>query len=246
MHHRSLRMVAAYHALGVATKEQLIKSADDALNDGVYSYSLGELATARDPRWADCTKLFESALEELESSIPDPTSAVDTLLECHVVRLVEGLTTVGEMLHELHAVERALKYPPSAKVPPTALAPLQPFIYQHHAIEEIVEYRSYREGQALPHPEDDCLGKAHAEVMSMAEAWCRSRWQPALDPSWFTSTVVALTHGIATDRAFDRLPILADALQDAGCDDESILDHLRTGGPHPRCCFVVELLRGAC
>ncbi|MCE9566337.1 MAG: hypothetical protein K8U57_30300 [Planctomycetes bacterium] len=246
MQHRSLRMAAAYHALGVATKEQLIKSADDALNDGVYSYSLGELATARDPRWADCIRLFESAMEELESSIPDPTSAVDTLLECHVVRLVEGLTTAGEMLQELHAVEFALIYPSSAKVPPTALAPLQPFIDQYHIIEEIVEYRSYREEQALPHPEDEGLGKAHAEVMSMAEAWCRSRWQPTLDLSWFTSTVVALAHGIATDRAFDRLPILADALQDAGCDDECILDHLRMSGQHLRCCFVVELLCGAC
>jgi hypothetical protein len=38
------------------------------------------------------------------------------------------------------------------------------------------------------------------------------------DPSWLTSTVVSLAEGIYADRAFDRLPILADALQDAGCD----------------------------
>ena len=65
-----------------------------------------------------------------------------------------------------------------------------------------------------------------------------------LDPSWRTSTVVALTEGIYADRAFDRLPILADALQDAGCDNEDVLAHCRAGGPHARGCWVVDLLLG--
>src|SRR5207248_912805 len=46
-----------------------------------------------------------------------------------------------------------------------------------------------------------------------------------LDPLWRTSTVLALAEGVYADRAFDRLPILADALQDAGCDNEDILAH---------------------
>jgi hypothetical protein len=66
----------------------------------------------------------------------------------------------------------------------------------------------------------------------------------ALDPSWRTSTVVALAEGIYADRAFDRLPILADALQDAGCGNESVLSHCRSGGPHARGCWVVDLLLG--
>src|SRR5262249_29996688 len=41
--------------------------------------------------------------------------------------------------------------------------------------------------------------------------------------TWLTSTVVALARGIYEERAFDRMPILADALQDAGCDNEDIL-----------------------
>ncbi|MCE9562761.1 MAG: hypothetical protein K8U57_12005 [Planctomycetes bacterium] len=47
-----------------------------------------------------------------------------------------------------------------------------------------------------------------------------------LDPSWRSSTAVALARGIDAEGAFDRLPILADALQDAGCEDEELLAHL--------------------
>jgi hypothetical protein len=66
----------------------------------------------------------------------------------------------------------------------------------------------------------------------------------AIDPSWLTATVVAMARGIYDDRAFDQLPILADALQDAGCEDANILDHCRRSGPHARGCWVIDLLTG--
>jgi hypothetical protein len=64
------------------------------------------------------------------------------------------------------------------------------------------------------------------------------------DPVWLTSTVVELARGIYAERAFDRLPILADALQDAGCEAAEVLDHCRGPGPHARGCWVVDLLLG--
>ncbi len=64
----------------------------------------------------------------------------------------------------------------------------------------------------------------------------------AVDPCWRTETVVALAHGIYEERAFDRLPILADALEDAGCDSRDLLDHCRGPGPHARGCWVIDLL----
>jgi hypothetical protein len=67
---------------------------------------------------------------------------------------------------------------------------------------------------------------------------------PEIDANWRTADVVALARGIYEDRAFDRLPILADALMDAGCSDESILNHCRTKGPHVRGCWVVDLVLG--
>jgi hypothetical protein len=66
----------------------------------------------------------------------------------------------------------------------------------------------------------------------------------AANPSWLTSTVLALAEGICADRAFDRLPILADALQDAGCENADILNHCRGGGVHVRGCWVVDLVLG--
>lgn len=65
-----------------------------------------------------------------------------------------------------------------------------------------------------------------------------------LNPRWRTTDVVALARAIYDDRAFNRLPILADALMDAGCEDESIIGHSREHSPHVRGCWVVDLVLG--
>jgi hypothetical protein len=66
----------------------------------------------------------------------------------------------------------------------------------------------------------------------------------ALDPLWLTSSVTSLASSIDQDNAFDRLPILADALEDCGCSNHEVLSHLRGGGEHTRGCWVVDLLLG--
>ena len=65
-----------------------------------------------------------------------------------------------------------------------------------------------------------------------------------INPAWLTSTVIALANGIYEERAFDRMPILADALQDAGCDNDEILNHCRGEGVHVRGCWVVDRILG--
>jgi hypothetical protein len=64
----------------------------------------------------------------------------------------------------------------------------------------------------------------------------------ALKPAWRTSDVLALATGIYEEKAFDRMPILADALQDTGCDNDDVLSHCRGEGPHVRGCWVVDLI----
>jgi hypothetical protein len=66
----------------------------------------------------------------------------------------------------------------------------------------------------------------------------------AFDPRWRTADVLGLARGIYEERAFDRLPLLADALMDAGCGDEAILTHCRSDGLHVRGCWVVDLVLG--
>jgi len=64
------------------------------------------------------------------------------------------------------------------------------------------------------------------------------------EPTWLTFDVIAMATGIYGEKAFDRLPILADALQDAGCDIDTILGHCRHPGEHVRGCWVVDALLG--
>ncbi len=65
------------------------------------------------------------------------------------------------------------------------------------------------------------------------------------DPAWRSDTAVSLARGMYESRDFSPMPILADALQDAGCDDAEILDHCRdVEHPHARGCWVVDLVLG--
>ena len=66
----------------------------------------------------------------------------------------------------------------------------------------------------------------------------------AVEPIWRTATVSSLGAAIYADRAFDRLPILADALEDAGCTNVDVLDHCRQPGDHVNGCWVVDLVLG--
>ncbi len=65
-----------------------------------------------------------------------------------------------------------------------------------------------------------------------------------LDPSWLTPAVVNLARTIYEERTFVLLPILADALEEAGCDNADILQHCRGPGPHTRGCWPLGLLIG--
>jgi hypothetical protein len=64
----------------------------------------------------------------------------------------------------------------------------------------------------------------------------------SLDPTWFTSTVIALAKQMYESHDFSPMSILADALQDAGCGNENVLAHCRHGGIHMRGCHLVDLV----
>jgi len=62
--------------------------------------------------------------------------------------------------------------------------------------------------------------------------------------AWNGRTVVKLARAVDKSQEWDRLPVLADALEDAGCADADLLGHLRSLGPHVRGCWAIDLLLG--
>jgi hypothetical protein len=65
-----------------------------------------------------------------------------------------------------------------------------------------------------------------------------------VDPAWLTPPVVSLARQAYDTGDFAALPVLGDALEEAGCADEAVLGHCRGAGPHARGCWVVDLVLG--
>jgi hypothetical protein len=63
-------------------------------------------------------------------------------------------------------------------------------------------------------------------------------------PGWRTNTAVGIASRMYGSRDFNAMPILADALQDAGCDSEDVLNHCHGPGPHVRGCWAADLVLG--
>jgi hypothetical protein len=88
----------------------------------------------------------------------------------------------------------------------------------------------------------DCLTYFAEWRQAIAEALTTLAESPFFSPNWLTEPVAGLRDAILAERAFDRLPVLADALEEAGCDNRLVLDHLRTGEDHAHMCWVMDVL----
>jgi hypothetical protein len=95
------------------------------------------------------------------------------------------------------------------------------------------------------HAAHDAERAAQAELMREIFA---NPFRPALaDPDWLRwndGAVVRLARSIYQERRFADLPVLADALEEAGCAEVGLLAHCRRRGGHARGCWVVDLLLG--
>jgi hypothetical protein len=83
-------------------------------------------------------------------------------------------------------------------------------------------------------------------VANLCRDVCSNPFRPVVFvPAWRTETAVTLARQMYDSRDFGAMPILADALQDAGCDNPAILDHCRDANqPHVRGCWVCDLVLG--
>src|SRR5262249_27889609 len=71
-----------------------------------------------------------------------------------------------------------------------------------------------------------------------------SRPLPPREPAWLTPAVVAIARRAYDERDFSALPILADALQEAGCTNDEIQSHCHEGLYHGRGCWVLDWVLG--
>ena len=93
----------------------------------------------------------------------------------------------------------------------------------------------------------DILGPAD-QCELLREIFAPGR-ETALDPTWLGEQVVSVARAAYEHRSLPsgeleaaRLAVLADALIDAGCDDDELLSHLRSPGPHVRGCWALDLI----
>jgi hypothetical protein len=236
MRNTDLRYVAARYYLGVVTTKHLVDVAHAVLDSGIYAYGLGEIATNHAPVLAEVSPLFESALKELGVEISSWEQAIDLLAQFYMVALAEGAYTRREVCSMVDSDYTTLFLDGrSRRGEGKSFGPLS-------RIRELVY--DYEIAVALGGDPAQVDLQLDLQGINLARTWCHNRWRSAFQPEWFTATVMSLAEGIDRDRAFDRLPILADALQDAGCDNADILDHCRDAGPHVRGCWVVDLLTG--
>jgi hypothetical protein len=63
-------------------------------------------------------------------------------------------------------------------------------------------------------------------------------------PDWRTPAVLSIARRAHAARDFEALPVLADALEDAGCDSAELLAHCRAGGKHWRGCWAIDAVLG--
>jgi hypothetical protein len=86
-----------------------------------------------------------------------------------------------------------------------------------------------------------------AQAALVREVFANPFRQNGVHPAWLAwndGRVVQLAGALYVDRRFDDLPVLADALEEAGCADADLLSHLRGPGPHVQGCWALDLLLG--
>jgi hypothetical protein len=89
-----------------------------------------------------------------------------------------------------------------------------------------------------------CPDELAAQAEVVRDLFSNPFREVTFDPAWRTADALALARAMYEGRDFGAMPILADALQDAGCDDEEMLNHCRADREHVRGCWAVDLVLG--
>jgi hypothetical protein len=184
-------------------------------------------------------RLFAAAsFGRLVALLPDPRQRRGIEV---MEQLAEGTVTRAECRGVTAEVRRAIP-------PDDWIAGTPPADHPHYVA--LMLYREFCSSSIAIHAVQasaglaDGAGEQHEQARLMRCILGNPFRPVTVDLRWLTSSSVSLAETIYEERAFDRLPILADALEDAGCDSSELLAHCRGEKPHARGCWVVDLVLG--
>jgi hypothetical protein len=241
----AFNVVVAKQALGIFDIGGTIDAADRLLENGIYTYSLGELATGGCPTGKGPPRLLTDAVQELGLALPTREEALTTLARHYIGRIAEGgddpFAGIVRIWHECY---KPLELTDAND---DFLATCHGLDFRRWYYQYDVRLGSLEIGFPSREEAERELAAQRQRILAESQDWIRKHYHVQVKSSWLIwkgGTVLRLAQSIIDDGAFDRLPILADALEDAGCDTADILAHCRGGGEHVRCCWVVDLLLG--
>lgn len=189
--------------------------------------ALGELASEERHRWARLRGELEAAADALRNG-DGPPAAPGWFADLRadppgpfVLPALEHLAARGRYVPDLARPEPALEPGEWTGLARLVFLPFQQFVPQFRWVPPELH------SAAL-------LRETHGQVLARAE----------FAAHWVTDTAKALARDMHERQTFAAMPILADALQDAGCDDPFVLEHCRGPGPHARGCWVLDQVLG--
>jgi hypothetical protein len=162
------------------------------------------------------------------------------LLACAVLRAAGAVAAVSDNRHALQIAEDFA----DGLLTPDALqreyviirpAPLGEFVLRPdplHAVHSVLAIDPLGDGgrETAPALLRDLVGNPFRPL---------GKWDSL---TWVQGDPFRLARTIYHERTYTDLPVLADALEDAGCDSDALLDHLRSPGPHARGCWALDLI----
>jgi hypothetical protein len=175
-------------------------------------------------------RLFAAAcFRRLDALLPDPRQrrGIEALEQ-----LAEGAVTLDECRGPTAEVRRAIP----RDDPTDDLQYVGLMLYREFCTSSIARH--------AVHASDGSAGERREQARLMrCIIGCPFR-PVAFHPGWQASDAGPLARPIYDERAFNRMPELADALEAAGCDDAEVLGHCRVQGDHVRWCWVLDLILG--
>ena len=189
-------------------------------------------------------RLFSAAcFRRLVPLLPDlrQQQVIETLEQ-----LAEGTVTLAESEGLIREVRRLI--PPDDRHPSSWFRG-EPSADHLHYI-GLMLFREFRSKSIAAHAVEAAKGLADwsAELQEQVQLMKCIVGDPfhtkSIDPRWLTSATLSSAQTIYEERVFDRLPDLANIMEDAGCDDVEILTHCRAQEPHAKGCWVIDLTLG--